>query len=366
MKIIVSGGGTGGHIYPALALIEALKLKNPTSEFLYIGTEKGLESRIVPDNGIPFKTIKIQGFKRSLSMENIKTVQLFLKSVKDAKKMIKDFKPDIVIGTGGYVCGAVVYAAARLHIPTVIHEQNSVAGITNKFLSYFVDKVAISFESVADQFPKKKVIFTGNPRAQQVVNETKIEALSEYGFEDNVPTMLVFGGSRGAEKINQAMVAAIPKLNDKPYQILFVTGNVHFDKIMANLDGIKLNKNIIVKPYLNNMPNLLSNISVILGRAGATSIAEITALGLPSILVPSPYVTNNHQVKNAMSLVNNDAAKLITEDTLTGEKLIEVADELMLNDDIREKMAENSRKMGVPDAADRLIVVMENLIKEKK
>ncbi|MHC9536764.1 undecaprenyldiphospho-muramoylpentapeptide beta-N-acetylglucosaminyltransferase [Dellaglioa sp. BT-FLS60] len=366
MKIIVSGGGTGGHIYPALALIEALKLKDPTAEFLYIGTEKGLESRIVPDNGIPFKTIKIQGFKRSLSMENIKTIQLFLKSVKDAKKMIKDFEPDIVIGTGGYVCGAVVYAAARMHIPTVVHEQNSVAGVTNKFLSYFVDKVAISFESVADQFPKKKVVFTGNPRAQQVVNEKKIEALSEYGLVDDVPTMLVFGGSRGAAKINQAMVDAIPELNKKPYQVLFVTGNVHYDKIMTELNGVALNKNIIIKPYLNNMPNLLSNISVILGRAGATSIAEITALGLPSILVPSPYVTNDHQTKNAMSLVNNHAAKLITEDTLTGSKLIEVADELMLNDDVRMQMSANSRKMGVPDAADKLIAVMVDLIKAKK
>ncbi|MCZ2490760.1 undecaprenyldiphospho-muramoylpentapeptide beta-N-acetylglucosaminyltransferase [Dellaglioa carnosa] len=366
MKIIVSGGGTGGHIYPALALIEALKIKDPTTEFLYVGTEKGLESRIVPDNHIPFKTIKIQGFKRSLSMENVKTIQLFLKSVKDAKKMIKAFKPDIVIGTGGYVSGAVVYAAARLHIPTIVHEQNSVAGITNKFLSHFVDKVAISFESVADQFPKKKVVFTGNPRAQQVVNETKIDALSEYDLSDDIPTMLVFGGSRGAEKINQAMVTAIPELNKKPYQILFVTGNVHYDKIMDNLNGVQLNKNIIVKPYLNNMPNLLSNISVILGRAGATSIAEITALGLPSILVPSPYVTNNHQTKNAMSLVNNNAAKLITEDELTGEKLVEVVDELMLNDGVRKQMAGNSRKMGVPDAADRLIVVMEDLIKKRK
>lgn len=366
MKIIVSGGGTGGHIYPALALIEALKVKDPTAEFLYVGTEKGLESRIVPDNGIPFKTIKIQGFKRSLSVENIKTVQLFLKSVKDAKRMIKEFKPDIVIGTGGYVCGAVVYAAARLHIPTIVHEQNSVAGVTNKFLSHFVDKVAISFESVADQFPKKKVVFTGNPRAQQVVNETKIEALSQYGLLDDVPTMLVFGGSRGAAKINQAMVEAIPELNKKPYQILFVTGNVHYDKIMNDLNGIELNKNIVIKPYLNNMPNLLSHISVILGRAGATSIAEITALGLPSILVPSPYVTNNHQVKNAMSLVDNNAAKLITEDKLTGSKLVMVSDEMMLNTDVRRQMANNSRKMGVPNAADNLIKVMEDLIKIKE
>ena len=180
MRLLVSGGGTGGHIYPALALIEDLKEKDPTAEILYVGTSRGLESRIVPDAGIDFKTIEIQGFKRSLSLKNLKTIYLFLKSVHDSKKIIKTFKPDVVVGTGGYVCGSVLYAAARMKIPTVIHEQNSIAGVTNKFLGHFVDKICICFDHAKDDFPEKeKIVFTGNPRAQQVVTIKKSDRLKE-------------------------------------------------------------------------------------------------------------------------------------------------------------------------------------------
>ena len=200
MRILVSGGGTGGHIYPALALIDEAKKKDPTTKVLYVGTNRGLESRIVPDAGIDFKTIEIQGFKRSLSLENFKTVYLFLKSIHESKKIIKEFKPDIVVGTGGYVCGSVVFAAAQMHIPTVIHEQNSVAGVTNKFLSHFVDKVAICFDDVRSNFPENKIVFTGNPRAQQVAHMENKNRLKEYGLKDNYLTVLIFGGSRGAEE----------------------------------------------------------------------------------------------------------------------------------------------------------------------
>ena len=192
MRILVSGGGTGGHIYPALALIDEAKKKDPTTKVLYVGTNRGLESRIVPDAGIDFKTIEIQGFKRSLSIENFKTVYLFLKSIHESKKIIKEFKPDIVVGTGGYVCGSVVFAAAQMHIPTVIHEQNSVAGVTNKFLSHFVDKVAICFDDVRSNFPENKIVFTGNPRAQQVAHMENKKRLKEYGLKDNYPIQFAF------------------------------------------------------------------------------------------------------------------------------------------------------------------------------
>ena len=197
MRLLVSGGGTGGHIYPALALIEDLKEKDPTAEILYVGTSRGLESRIVPDVGIDFKTIEIQGFKRSLSLKNLKTIYLFLKSVHDSKKIIKTFKPDVVVGTGGYVCGSVLYAAARMKIPTVIHEQNSIAGVTNKFLGHFVDKICICFDHAKDDFPEKeKIVFTGNPRAQQVVKIKKSDRLKEFGLDPSKRTVLIFGGSR--------------------------------------------------------------------------------------------------------------------------------------------------------------------------
>ncbi|WP_048000027.1 undecaprenyldiphospho-muramoylpentapeptide beta-N-acetylglucosaminyltransferase [Lactiplantibacillus herbarum] len=363
MRLMISGGGTGGHIYPALALIDALKAHDPQAEVLYVGTHRGLESRIVPERGIDFKTIKIQGFKRSISLQNVKTVYLFMKSVVTARKYIKEFKPDVVVGTGGYVSGAVVFAASQMHIPTVIHEQNSVVGVTNKFLSRFVDKIAISFESARSQFPEQKVVMTGNPRAQQVANIKKTGALSEFGLQPDVPTALIFGGSRGAARINAAAVEAIPELNQRDYQTLFVTGQVHYDKIMDSLSTTELAANVKIEAYIKNMPAILPEVAVILGRAGATSIAEITALGIPSILVPSPYVTNDHQTKNAQSLVNAGAAELIREDDLTGASLVKALDGLMLSATHRQEMAANAKKLGMPTAADELLNVLNTVIK---
>ena len=365
MKIILSGGGTGGHIYPALAMIRRLQVMNPTVEVLYVGTEKGLEKKIVEKAGIPFKTVEIQGFKRSLSLSNFKTIQLFFKSVADSKKIVKEFKPDIVIGTGGYVCGPVVYAAAKLNVPTIIHEQNSVAGVTNKFLARFVSKIAICFEEARAEFPKfqDKVVLTGNPRAQEVANIEKSPVLTEYGLATQTPTLLIFGGSRGARKINEAFLEALPELATKDYQVLFATGEVHYEKINQEVEKLNLqNKNVAVVPYIYNMPEVFANVSVVMGRSGATTLAELTALGLPSILIPSPYVTNDHQTKNAESLSHHNAARLIPDNELNGAQFIQAADELMLNEPLREEMAKEAKKLGVVDASDRLIRLINKLI----
>ena len=230
MKIIVSGGGTGGHIYPALSFIKYLKTVEPNLSVLYIGTKKGLESTIVPENGINFKTIDIQGFKRSLSLENVKTVYKFLKSVSDAKKIIKDFKPDVVVGTGGYVAGPVVYAAAKLKIPTIVHEQNSIPGITNKFLSRYASRVALAFQEAGTFFPSNKTVFTGNPRAQEVADLIESgNVLSQYDLDGTKKTVVIFGGSRGALKINTAVLEALPELAKKDYQILYASGEIYFN-----------------------------------------------------------------------------------------------------------------------------------------
>ncbi|MFC6171759.1 undecaprenyldiphospho-muramoylpentapeptide beta-N-acetylglucosaminyltransferase [Loigolactobacillus jiayinensis] len=362
MRVIFSGGGTGGHIYPALALLQRLQERDLLDEVLYIGTEKGLESRIIRQKNIPFEAIELQGFKRSLSLDNLKTVRLFLQSTHRAKRIVRDFKPDVVVGTGGYVSSAVLFAAAQLHVPTVINEQNSVAGITNRFLGRFVDRISIAFPEVAAQFPKQKVVLTGNPRAQQVAGMQANQRLTDFHLQPEVPTLLIFGGSRGAERINAAFLAALPELNKKDYQVLFVSGQVHYAKIQKALANKTVNKNIAVEPYINDMPTILPDVAVILGRAGATSLAEITALGIPSILVPSPYVTNNHQTKNAESLVNHQAAEMITEEQLTGQSLLKVADRLMQDQKLRQTMSEQARQLGVPDAADRLIKVMQDLI----
>lgn len=365
MRLIVSGGGTGGHIYPALALIERLKEIDPQTEVLYVGTDRGLENKIVPAAGIKLVTLHTQGFKRSLSLENFKTVYLFLKSVRDAKKIIKDFKPDVVLGTGGYVSGSVLYAAARLHVPTVIHEQNSVVGITNKFLSRYVDEIAIAFEAARSQFPANKVTMTGNPRAQQVAaNANSDYSWTNDGLSDDKPTMMIFGGSQGAPKINASVVDAIPEFNKRDYQVIFATGGKRYDKVKEMLSGVKIADNVRVVPYIPDMPKKLPKVDVLVSRAGATTIAEITALGIPTILIPSPYVTANHQVHNAQALVKNGAAVMITEDKLDGRSLLLQADRLMKDKQLRQKMAAGSKKVGHPDASDRLIKVLKKAIDE--
>ncbi|MBU9720441.1 MULTISPECIES: undecaprenyldiphospho-muramoylpentapeptide beta-N-acetylglucosaminyltransferase [Bacillaceae] len=367
MKVLVSGGGTGGHIYPALALIRTIKKHDENSEFLYIGTENGLESKIVPNEQIPFKTINISGFRRKLSFENVKTIYRFLSGVKKATNYIKEFKPDVVIGTGGYVCGPVVYAAAKKGIPTIVHEQNSVPGLTNKFLSKYVDNIAISFEDSAKFFPKEKVVLTGNPRAQEVVQASKKEGKSKIsclGLSDKKKTVLVVGGSRGAKPINDAVLQTLNKWSSKEYQCLYVTGEVHFENIQKEIGESGKVENIVCVPYIHDMPLVLKEVDLIVARAGATTLAEITALGLPSILIPSPYVTNNHQEKNARSLVDVGAAKLILEKEMSAEKLMSEIDHILGNEGVWTKMREGALKIGKQDAGDELYHLIVKHLKQ--
>jgi UDP-N-acetylglucosamine--N-acetylmuramyl-(pentapeptide) pyrophosphoryl-undecaprenol N-acetylglucosamine transferase len=364
MKIAVSGGGTGGHIYPALALIREIQKKDSNVEFLYIGTEKGLESKIVPRENIPFKSIHITGFKRKISLENVKTVLRFLKGVRDSKKMLKEFKPDVVIGTGGYVCGPVVYAAAKMGIPTIIHEQNSVPGLTNKFLSRYVDKIAICFEEARKFFPEQKVVLTGNPRASEVLGQDGIRGRLSSGLKLKVPTVLVFGGSRGARPINEAVIKSLTELSSKPYQVLYVTGDVHYDEVQKEVELVGNPENVVIKPFIHNMPEVLAGIDLTVSRAGATTLAELTSLGIPSILIPSPYVTDNHQEKNARALSDHGAARLLLEKDLTGLRLVEHIDNILGNEEKLADMKKAAKKLGIPDAAERLYLLMEELAKK--
>lgn len=364
MKILVTGGGTGGHIYPALAFIDYVKKIDPNATFMYVGATRGLENKIVPATGIPFKTLEIQGFKRKLSFENVKTIQLFLKSIRMAKKILREFKPDVVIGTGGYVSGAVVYAAAKLKIPTIIHEQNSVPGITNKFLANYVDKIGIAFEDAAKFFPQSKTKLVGNPRGQEVCGIQQSAILSEYDLDPAKQTVLIFGGSQGALKINQAVISSIPEFAKKEYQILYASGERYFKEIEEKIGMTKdAFPNISIRPYIDKMAEVMANSDLLIGRAGATSIAEFTALGLPAILVPSPYVTNDHQTKNALSLARAGAVTVIADNELTGENLIQAVDEIMTDPKLRAKMAEASKKQGITDASSRLYQLVQEIVK---
>jgi UDP-N-acetylglucosamine--N-acetylmuramyl-(pentapeptide) pyrophosphoryl-undecaprenol N-acetylglucosamine transferase len=363
MRIVVSGGGTGGHIYPALALIREIQKQSADTEFLYIGTLNGLESTIVPREKIPFKSIYITGFQRKLSFENIKTVYRFLKGVRDSKKILKEFRPDIVIGTGGYVCGPVVYAAAKLNIPTIIHEQNSVPGLTNKFLSRYVNKIAVCFDEAKEYFPADKIVFTGNPRASEVIGQDGIRGRLSAGLSATKPVVLIFGGSRGARPINEAVVKSLSELGEKPYQVLYITGDVHFEAVKNEVELVGNPKNVVIKPFIHNMPEVLAGVDLVVSRAGATTLAEITSLGIPSILVPSPYVTNNHQEKNAKSLSNHGAATLLLEKELNSKSLVQHIDRILLNRKTLDAMKIKAKELGVPDSANKLYELMKQLIK---
>lgn len=362
MKILVTGGGTGGHIYPALAFVNYVKTQEPNAEFMYVGAKRGLENKIVPTTGIPFHTLEIQGFQRKFSLANVKTIQLFLKSIQQAKKILKEFQPDIVIGTGGYVSGAVVYASAKLGIPTIIHEQNSVPGMTNKFLSRYVDRIALSFKDAATFFPEDKSVLIGNPRAQEVADMMKTDILKKFDLDPEKKTVLIFGGSQGALKINQAVTSYLDTFEATDYQILYASGERYYQSIKENLGETRAN--ISIQPYINEMAAVMAASDLLVGRAGATSIAELTALGLPAILIPSPYVTNDHQTKNAMSLVRVGAAKMITDEELDGDSLGATINEIMADETLQQSMSTASKTLGIPDASERLYQLAKSLIIE--
>ena len=365
MRVVVSGGGTGGHIYPALAFMRYLE-KQEDVEYLYIGTKRGLESKIVPQAGYAFESIKIEGLKRSLSLENLKTAYYMVTSVIKARKILKEFKPDVVIGTGGYVCAPVLFAASLLKIPTIIHEQNSVAGVTNKFLAKWVNKIAICFDDVKKDFASysDKVVLTGNPRGQEVVEiEKNPEYLASIGVETELPIVVIFGGSRGSERMNEVFVEALEGFADKKYYVVMVTGEVHYDKI--NNQITKLEKplpNVSVFPYIKDMPQLFQNVDLVVCRSGATTLTELTALGLASILIPSPYVTNNHQEANARSLVDQGAASMILEKELNAQTMLDEIDAILVDSHKKEAMASSAKKMGITDASVRLTSMIHEMI----
>ncbi|MBR4151833.1 MAG: undecaprenyldiphospho-muramoylpentapeptide beta-N-acetylglucosaminyltransferase [Selenomonadaceae bacterium] len=356
MKIIVSGGGTGGHIYPALTLINAIKNKRPDAEFLYVGTEKGLEADIVPKAGINFTALKLEGgLERHFTLENISRAANAIWSIKRASDIVKDFKPNVVVGTGGYVCGPILLAASLMKVPTLIQEQNAVAGVTNKILSKFVNKIAVGTQDALKNFPADKTIYTGNPIRAEVLLANREDGLKEFGFTTDKPIVLISGGSRGARSINDAMIGVLKSAAVKnSAQFLHVTGKGEFDSVTSKLTDVLDAPNIKVVPYLYNMPQAMAMADLAIFRAGATGLAELTARGIPSILIPYPYAAENHQEFNARTLVDAGAARMILNKDLTAELLQKNLDELLSSSEKLKSMAAASLSLGKPNAADEI------------
>lgn len=361
MKVIISAAGTAGHINPAIAIANIIKSKEKDSEIIFIGTERGLEKELVPRAGYKLKTIDAYGLSKKISIDNLKKMYKTFRGIGQAKKIIKEFKPDIVIGVGGYVTFPVIMAAHKLKIKTFLHEQNAIPGKSNKFLIKYADKIGISFKESSKYFPKDKWILTGNPCSENALN-IKTTSRTKYGLTYDKKSILIVQGSLGSEVINNKMLDFLKSIDDKNYEVLYVTGKNYYDSFSKN----KFSKNVKIVPFVENLSSLLKDIDLIITRAGASTIAEITAIGLPAILIPSPYVANNHQYYNALSLKNSNASTLIEQKDLNKDILIKTIDEILDNKDLYNTYHNNLLKLSISNSSTIIYESIKKLINEEK
>ncbi len=369
MRAVISGGGTAGHINPALSIAKKIMEKEPGSEILFVGTPNGMENRLVTREGFPIRHVDVMGFRRKLTLENVKVAWKAVRSVPRAKKILKEFKPDVVIGTGGYVCWPVLRAAASMGLPTLIHEQNAIPGLTTSRLSGVVDRVCVSFEESRTSFPckKDKIVLTGNPVDPAVGNLDRAAARRELGIF--VPFILSYGGSLGARAINEAAFALAKEYTSKsPVFHTMAVGNREYEtwKARAEQEEICRFGNVKVCDYIYDMPRQMTAADLVICRAGAITLAELSLIGTPAILIPSPNVTNNHQYKNAAVFRDHGAAILIEEKDLTKEKLIETVKDLIDHPEKRAEMSRNMKKQGVPGSADLIWNEIKQIAKQNE
>lgn len=377
MKFLFATGGTAGHINPALAVASYIRDNYKDAEIMFIGTADHMESRLVPNAGFAFKTIEINGFKRSFSpkaiVANVKTVFKLVKSEQESKKIIRDFAPDVVIGFGGYVSGPVLQEAAKLHIPCCIHEQNAYPGITNKQLAKQVDRVMLTVEDAAKHLDcKNEPTVTGLPVRGELLNKSKKSAREGLSVPDGKYLVLSFGGSLGAAPLNDSMFDILLRHADdgSVYHIHSVgtNGAEYLDKFVEKgfervSDTVVRKGTVEVRKYIDNMDVCMAAADLVVGRAGASSLSEIEAMGKASILIPSPYVAENHQFHNAMALVNRNAARIIEEKDLTAESLSNMIDSLLSSQEQLFEIEKNAKSMAVLDSRERIADIIISLAK---
>lgn len=325
MKLIVTAGGTGGHIYPALGVIEKF-LENKDNEVLYIGTTNRMESEIVPEKGLPYVGLEIYGLSKTDIKRDIKNVKLIVSAYKKCKKIMKEFKPDYVIGFGGYVTFPVLMAAHKYKIKSAVHEQNKLPGKTNRLLSKFVDTTFVSFKE-SEKYFKNNVIVSGNPCSEKALNSIRHDK-TKLGFSKNKKLTLIVMGSLGSEAVNSRIKDFLINYKSETNEILFITGKSSYD----NYKDLKVDKSIKILPYYNDLSGLMKSADLIISRAGASTISEILSLNLPSILIPSPYVANNHQYYNALDLKEKNLAYMLEQKDLNKESLEKAIDYVLKNE----------------------------------
>lgn len=363
-RVIISGGGTGGHVFPAIAIADAIKAVRPEAEFLFVGALGRMEMERVPKAGYEIRGLEISGFQRSLSAKNLSFPFKLLKSLRVSRKIIKEFKPDVAVGVGGYASGPLLHAAGRRKIPALIQEQNSYPGITNRLLAKKVDKICVSYDGMEQWFQKEKLIMTGNPIRSSVVDieGKKSAGLKAFGLNPEKPTVLIVGGSLGARTINESISGVLDEISDTDCQVIWQTGKLYIDKAQAQVKE-KAASNIHVTAFIEEMDLAYAAADLIVSRAGAMALSELCLIGKPSVLVPSPNVAEDHQTKNAMALVKNEAAILVSDTNARGD-LWPTVSQLLLNEEARESLAKNAKAMGKPNAANKIAEEVLKLIEK--
>lgn len=358
MKIAITAGGTGGHIFPALAIINKIKSHDKNSKFLYFGTTDRMEKDIIPEKGIPYIGIQMKGLNRKNILKNITVLKIYLAAIKKAEVELKKFKPDIVIGVGGYITAPVLVAANHLGIKTIIHEQNSIPGVSNKLLSHFVNKICVSFKESEAYFPKKKTIYTGNPRSEELLSMEKGKR-EDFGFNHKSKFIILVMGSLGSLTMTKKMKELIPSFKDKDYQVLVVTGKNYYD----DYKDVKTPTNVKIVPFYD--AKYMKDADLIITRSGASTIAEVTALLLPSIMIPSPYVTHNHQYKNAKALEDKKACKILEEKDFCKENLLTLIDDCFKKE-VYNEMRKNLKEFSCPNSAEAIYKEIMRLVRNEE
>lgn len=371
MKVVISAAGTGGHINPGLAIAAKIKEKNPNSEIVFVGTNRGLENDLVPRNGYTLKTIEAYGFKKEISIQNLKNVIKTFSSKKDVKKFFEKFKPDIVIGTGGYICVPVFGVAIKMGIPTILHESNSFPGRAVKMYAKKVDRVLVGFKETKENLDNREnVVVTGTPTKIKKLNidiNKKSKLLSEIGIRNNLPIVLIFGGSQGAQKINEAVYDLIEHDLNKNYQIILSCGAKQYDIIKEKLElqGKNINnlKNIKILPYIYNMDEMMNIADLLVCRSGAMTVTEIAIVGKPAIFVPLPSRMANRQEDNAKVLEKIGAAKIINNDNINYQTLSKEIDSIILNKEKLLKMGAQAKTLETKNVLDKIYAEIEKVLK---
>ena len=363
LKVIISGGGTGGHIFPAIAIAKAIENKVQNVEILFVGAEDRMEMDKVPAAGYKIVGLWISGLQRKLDKRNLLFPFKVIHSIFKAKNIVKEFKPDLAIGTGGYASAPLLYAAAKKGIPTVIQEQNSYPGITNRILAKHVQKICVAYDEMERFFPTEKLIITGNPIREGILdfNNKVTDGQVKFNIDKTKPTVLVVGGSLGALTINNAIAENINQIKNMDVNLIWQTGISYQDKAQNFITDVNT-KGINAYTFIKEMDLSYAAADVIISRAGAIAISELCYVGKPIILVPSPNVAENHQYKNAQSLVNKNAA-LLVEDADASRKLVSTLEELIKNEDLRTSLSSNIKKIAVTDAAEQIAKIALDLVK---